>query len=124
MLRASSVSWKLLDLLKPLPERTRWPLGRTNVENEPQMASNLGGARGSNEPAFRCLVGSWGQDGPKMFQEAPQRAPRGPKRTSGGRFGTLLGANLGPKMDPQTPRTAPRSWVGMCPVEALVVNVD
>ena len=40
------------------------------------FGSKLGGPRGSNEPAFRWLVGSWGQDSPKRPPRAPQEPPK------------------------------------------------
>ena len=46
------------------------------------FGSKLGGPRGSNEPAFRWLVGSWGQDSPKRPPRAPQEPPKSPPRAS------------------------------------------
>ena len=56
------------------------------------FGSKLGGPRGSNEPAFRWLVGSWGQDSPKRPPRAPQEPPKSLQDPSKRAFGTDFGS--------------------------------
>ncbi len=56
------------------------------------FGSKLGGPGGSNEPAFRWLVGSWGQDSPKRPPRAPQEPPKSLQDPSKRAFGTDFGS--------------------------------